>query len=141
MPKIETGENPATGLSGLDNLKALKVKRIDEETSTAILAGFSYEHGGKPLHFSYDAFDQQNFSDAANNALAALMAGQIFVVEWNSYDEAGALVPLELDAASFLTLYQQGACTHKLTQMAIARERKTALLNPSTDTAEKVAAI
>ncbi len=141
MPRIETGENPATGLSGLDNLKALKVKQIDEETSTAILAGFTYEHGGKSLHFSYDAFDQQNFSDAANNALAALMAGQALVVAWNSYDEAGALVPLELDAASFLALYQQGACTHKLTQMAIARERKTAVFNPATDTAEKVAAI
>lgn len=141
MPRIETGENPMTGLSGLDNLKAVKVKLIDEETSAAILAGFTYEHNGKPLHFSYDAFDQQNFSDAANNALAALMAGQSVAVEWNSYDEAGTLVLLELDAASFLTLYQQGACTHKLTKMAIARSRKTALFNPATDTAEKVAAI
>ena len=141
MPRIENGENPATGLGGLANVKAQKIKAIDEETSAAILAGFEYEIDGARLRFSYDAFDQQNFSDAANNALAASMAGEPFVVEWNSYDGAGALVALELSAAQFLALYQQGACTHKLTQMAIARQRKTAVNDPGTDTPEKVAAI
>jgi hypothetical protein len=132
MPRIETGENPQTGLGGLANLKALKVRRIDAETSAAILAGFDYEVAGQSLHFSYDAFDQQNFADAANNALAALMAGQPFTVAWNAYDSAGALNSLELDAGQFLALYQQGACTHKVTQMGIARLRKTALAEAAT---------
>jgi hypothetical protein len=139
MPRIESGENPATGLGGLANLKALKIKQIDAETSAAILAGFEYEIGGQSLHFSYDAFDQQNFADAANNALAALMAGQDFSVRWNGYDSAGALVSLELDAGQFLALYQQGGCTHKVTQMNIARQRKNAVAEAVT--AQAVAAI
>jgi hypothetical protein len=141
MPRIETGENPATGLSGLESQKALKVQKIDEQASAAILAGFDYEVEGQLLHFSYDAFDQQNFSDAANNALAALMAGQPLELEWNSYDASGALVSLTLDASRFLALYQQGACTHKVMQMSIARQRKTALAAPETDTPQKVDAI
>jgi hypothetical protein len=127
MPRIEIGENPKTGLGGLANLKALKVQQIDADAGAAILAGFDYEIDGQSLHFSYDAFDQQNFADAANNALAALMAGQEFAVQWNSYAGDGALVSLELDARQFLSLYQQGACTHKVTQMGIARQRKTAV--------------
>jgi hypothetical protein len=139
MPRVETGENPQTGLGGLANLKALKIKQIDAETSAAILAGFDYEIAGQSLHFSYDSFDQQNFADAANNALAALMAGQEFSVQWNSYDSAGALVSLDLDAGQFLDLYQQGACTHKVTQMGIARQRKTAVAEAAT--AQEVAAV
>lgn len=141
MPRVENGQNPATGLGGLDNVKALKIREIDQQTSAAILAGFDYEVDGRLLHFSYDGFDQQNFSDAANNAIAALMAGQPFIIEWNSYDASGALVELNLEAAQFLELYQHGACTHKVTQMAIARQRKVAVNAPATDTPEKVAAI
>ena len=141
MPRIETGQNPATGLGGLENIKAQKIHAIDEATSAAILAGFDFEIEGKTLHFSYDAFDQQNFSDAANNALAAMVASSPVTFEWNSYDTAGSFVKVELNAAQFLNLYQQGACTHKLTQMAIARQRKTAVNDPATDTAEKVEAI
>ncbi|CAK7028251.1 MAG: hypothetical protein DELT_02669 [Desulfovibrio sp.] len=141
MPRVENGQNPATGLGGLDNVKALKILEIDEQTSAAILGGFDYEIDGRLLHFSYDSFDQQNFSDGANNSIAALMAGQPFALEWNSYDESGALVELELSAAQFLELYQQGACTHKVTKMAQARQRKLAVNDPATDTPEKVAEI
>lgn len=141
MPRIETGENPTTGLGGLESLKALKAMQIDQETSAAILAGFAYEVNGGRLHFSYDVFDQQNFSDAANNALAALMAKRAAIITWNGYDETRTPVRLELPAADFLALYQEGACAHKLAQMAEARRRKALLADPATDTPQKVEAV
>jgi hypothetical protein len=139
MPRLETGENPETGLGGLPSAKALKIRQIDAEAGAAILAGFDYTVNGQSLHFSYDAFDQQNFADAANNALAALVAGQSFAVRWNSYDSTGVLVSLDLDAGQFLALYQQGACAHKVARMDHARQRKAAVAEAAT--AQEIATI
>ncbi len=69
MPKEARGINEKTGLSGAEHQKAEQRAAIDAQTSAAILAGFSYEVEGEALHFSYDSFDQQNFSDTANACL------------------------------------------------------------------------
>ena len=134
MPRIEQGVNPATGLSGMDNARALKIAAIDAETSAAILAGFDYEIEGESLHFSYDSFDQQNFADSANVATLAMsgVEGLPTEVTWNAYRNwtaatGGELVRLNLNPQQFLTLYTAGALVHKATQMEVGGRRKAAV--------------
>lgn len=110
----------------LEELKADKVFQIDAETSAAILAGFDYTINGTSYHFSYDSFDQQNFSDTANMCQLALAGtpGLPTSVVWNSYLPDGTLVQQTFDAQSFLALYTAGAMQHKATQMTIGGQRK-----------------
>lgn len=110
----------------LEELKADKVSQIDAETSAAILAGFDYTIDGTSYHFSYDSFDQQNFSDTANMCQLALAGttGLPTSVVWNSYLPDGTLVQQIFDAHAFLALYTAGAMQHKATQMAIGGQRK-----------------
>lgn len=110
----------------IDELKADKVAQIDAETSAAILAGFEYTIDGTSYHFSYDSFDQQNFSDTANMCQLALAGtpGLPTSVVWNSYLPDGTLVQQTFDAQSFLALYTAGAMQHKATQMTIGGQRK-----------------
>lgn len=106
---------------------------IDAEISSAILAGFDYAVDGVSYHFSYDAFDQQNFADTANVALLAQMGGKGLPesVPWNAYknwqDGQGELVRLTFTAESFLALYTGGAVAHKAARMAEGGARKAAL--------------
>lgn len=118
MPKIETGLDR-------DTVRA----RIDAETSAAILSGFDYAVDGETLHFSYDAFDQQNFADTANACLLAKSGAQGLPesVTWNAYRASGELVQLSLSADEFLALYAGGALSHKAACMAHGGERKAAL--------------
>ncbi len=118
MPKIETG---------LDRDAARA--RIDAETSAAILGGFDYAVDGETLHFSYDAFDQQNFADTANACLLAKSGAQGLPasVTWNAYRASGELVQLSLSADEFLALYAGGALAHKAACMAAGGQRKAAL--------------
>lgn len=117
----------------LAEIAQLKLVRIDAETSTAITAGFDYAIEGVPHHFSYDAFDQQNFADTANVALLAQMGGKGLpeTVAWNAYKNwqngNGDLVRLTFTAETFLTLYTAGAVAHKADCMASGGVRKTAL--------------
>ena len=79
----------------LEEAKAAKRAQIDAETSAAIISGFDYEIDGTPYHFSYDAFDQQNFVDTASMCQLALAGtpGLPESVTWNSYTvPGGALV-------------------------------------------------
>ena len=110
----------------LEELKADKVSQIDAETSAAILAGFDYTINGTSYHFSYDSFDQQNFSDTANMCQLAIAGteGIPASVVWNSYLEDGTLVHQTFGAQSFLALYTAGAMAHKATQMTIGGQRK-----------------
>lgn len=110
----------------LEEAKFLKVSQIDSETSSSILAGFDYEIDGVTYHFSYDSFDQQNFSDTANMCQLAMLSpeGLPSSVVWNSYLPDGTLVQQIFDAHTFLDLYTQGAMVHKSTQMSIGGQRK-----------------
>lgn len=103
--------------------------RIDAETSKAILNGFDYTVDGENLHFSYDAFDQQNFADTANACLMLKSGapGLPEAVVWNAYRTNGELVRLNLTADAFLTLYTAGALAHKAACMAAGGQRKAAL--------------
>lgn len=113
----------------LEELKADKVSQIDAETSATILAGFEYTIDGTSYHFSYDSFDQQNFSDTANMCQLALsgVEGLPTSVTWNSYLLDGTLVQQVFDAQSFLNLYMRGAMVHKATKMAVGGQRKAAV--------------
>ena len=114
----------------LEELKTAKKARIDEDTSAAILAGFDYAVNAVTYHFSYDAFDQQNFADTANVCIMkqAGMPGLPDSVMWNAYtvpdDE---LVRLTFDAPGFLALYAGGAMKHKNETMQRGGERKAAV--------------
>jgi hypothetical protein len=114
----------------LEELKTAKKARIDEDTSAAILAGFDYAVNGVTYHFSYDAFDQQNFADTANVCIMkqAGMPGLPDSVMWNAYtvpdDE---LVRLTFDAPGFLALYAGGAMKHKNETMQRGGDRKAAV--------------
>lgn len=131
--------------------KEQKVAQIDAETSSAIMAGFECESTppdtGTPelLHFSYDAFDQQNFADAAvSMQLATVSDGGIpTTTPWNAYrnhtaDSKGDLVILQLTAETFLPIYAT-ALNHKATKMAEGGQRKAAVA--AAQTVEEVEAI
>ena len=114
---------------------------IDAATSAAILAGFDYAVDNEPYHFSYDDFDQQNFTDSA--MVASLVqngtAGLPQSVNWNAYKSEGReLVRLTFTATDFLTLYA-AALAHKATQMEIGGQRKAAV--ETATTVEEVEAI
>lgn len=129
MPRTETGQHEISGLSGAEHDKAAARAAIDAETSAAILAGFDYEVDGESLHFSYDAFDQQNFSDTANACLMLKSGAQGLPesVTWNAYRADGELVRLVLTADAFLALYAGGALAHKAARMAEGGAKKEAL--------------
>lgn len=114
----------------LDEAKAAKLAEIDAETSAEVLAGFVYEIDGVRYRFSYDAFDQQNFSDTANVCILKLngTAGLPDSVVWNSYSiPDGELVRQTFDAAGFLRLYTAGAMAHKNRVMQEGGARKSAV--------------
>ena len=106
---------------------ARKIAEADAQTSAAILAGFDYDTGENQLHFSYDAFDQQNFADTANACLLSKSGvdGLPATVTWNAYQLSdGDLVQLELTADEFLELYTKGALAHKAACMEAGGQRK-----------------
>ena len=114
----------------LEELKTAKKARIDEDTSAAILAGFDYAVNGVTYHFSYDAFDQQNFADTANVCIMkqAGMPGLPDSVMWNAYTVPdNELARLTFDAPGFLALYAGGAMKHKNGTMQRGGDRKAAV--------------
>ena len=125
----------------LERVKESKILQIDAETSEAILAGFDYTVNNTVYHFSYDAFDQQNFSDTANMCQLSLAGTPSLPssVVWNSYLPDGTLVQQTFDAQTFLALYTAGAMQHKVTQMTIGGQRKAKVWAAST--VEEVEAI
>ena len=125
----------------LERVKESKILQIDAETSEAILAGFDYTVNDTVYHFSYDAFDQQNFSDTANMCQLSLAGTPSLPssVVWNSYLPDGTLVQQTFDAQTFLALYTAGAMQHKVTQMTIGGQRKAKVWSAST--VEEVEAI
>lgn len=125
----------------LERAKESKILQIDAETSEAILAGFDYTVNDTVYHFSYDAFDQQNFSDTANMCQLSLAGTPSLPssVVWNSYLPDGTLVQQTFDAQTFLALYTAGAMQHKVTQMTIGGQRKAKVWAAST--VEEVEAI
>lgn len=125
----------------LEDLKTAKAARIDAETSAAILGGFDHVVDGVTYHFSYDAFDQQNFADTANVCIMkqAGMQGLPDSVTWNAYTvPGGELARLTFDAPGFLALYAGGAMRHKNGTMQRGGERKAAV--EAAATAEEVEA-
>lgn len=143
--------NPQPVEPTLDEVKARKFATIDAETSSAIMAGFECEatppdtNTPELLHFSYDAFDQQNFADAAvSMQLATASDGGIpTTTPWNAYrnhtvDSKGDLVILQLTAETFLPIYA-AALNHKATKMDEGGQRKAAMA--VAQTVEEVEAI
>lgn len=126
----------------LDEAKAAKMAQINAETSSAIISGFDYEIDGTLYHFSYDAFDQQNFADTANMCQLALAGtpGLPESVTWNAYSvPGGELVQQTFDASAFLALYTAGAMAHKAARMVEGGARKAKV--EAAETKEEVEAV
>lgn len=106
-----------------------KIAQIDSEISQAIQAGFDYAINGETYHFSYDSFDQQNFTDTANACLMLKSGAQGLpeTVTWNAYRADGSLARLTLSADDFLALYAGGALAHKAACMEQGGMRKAEL--------------
>lgn len=148
LPDGAVMERPEKPAPTLEEVKTDAVKKVDNATSAAILAGFDYDTDLgtgviETLHFSYDSFDQQNFADSANVATLAVSGtpGLPESVTWNAYrdwtvETGGELVRLTLTPATFLELYTVGALAHKSTQMEIGGARKEAV-----EAAESVEAV
>ena len=127
-PEVVQDESAKTAT--LEELKTAKKARIDAETSAAIASGFDYAVDGVTYHFSYDAFDQQNFADTANVCIMkqAGMPGLPDSVMWNAYTVPdNELARLTFDAPGFLALYAGGAMKHKNGTMQRGGERKAAV--------------
>jgi len=117
-----------------------KIAQIDAHTSAMIMRGFDFIVNGNKYRFSYDQFDQQNFSDSAIVAQMVLAGVQGLPpdITWNAWEleidpESGQFVDrilhrLTLTWNDFLVLYTQGALTHKITQMEIGSQKKAALM-------------
>ena len=120
----------------LEEMKSDAMARVDVATSASIMGGFDCEATSpdadtpETLHFSYDSFDQQNFSDTA----IAMQLGQAATegvptsTPWNAYRNwtaanGGELVVLQLTAKTFLPLYA-AALRHKASNMAEGGIRK-----------------
>ena len=136
----EIVQDDPTNTPTLDELKTAKAAQIDADTSAAIAVGFDYDVDGVTYHFSYDAFDQQNFADTANVCLMKQsgMPGLPDSVTWNAYTPDGELARLTFDAPGFLALYAGGAMRHKNGTMQRGGERKAAV--EAAATAEEVEA-
>ena len=118
----------------IDAVAKKKIAEIDAVTSKSIQAGFDCVVDGVNYHFSYDSFDQQNFSDSANvaNLIKSGVEGLPQSTPWNAYknwtpENGGELVQLVFTADSFIQLYTAGALAHKQTCMAAGAARKDAL--------------
>lgn len=132
-----------------DEVADFKLVQIDTDTSAEIIGGFTYTVDSVDYHFSYDSFDQQNFSDTANMATLSKMgvAGIQTSVPWNAYKNwangEGELVQLTFTADTFLELYMKGTLAHKANCMLKGGTRKAAVRDALTNglTAEQIAAI
>ena len=118
---------------------------IDKNTSDTILAGFdckvNTDKGQETLHFSYDQFDQSNFTDSAVTAYAE--TGQVAsnasptTVYWNGYrdydkdQKKGELVVLTLNAQTFLPIYN-AALAHKSSNMAAGSQKRVEIAKKTT---------
>ena len=123
----------------VQQLRDKLIPQIDEATSTAIMAGFDYAINNETLHFSYDEFDQGNFTDAA---VACSVPGAPTSITWNGYRNydgyaKGELVRLTLTAAEFLPLYN-AALQHKASKMEDGGSKK-AQVNSATTAAALLA--
>ena len=131
----------AWDMMSLEEQKEATRQRIDNETQASIEAGFSYSIDDIEYHFSYDAFDQQNFADTANACLMAQsgISGLPQSVTWNAYDKDGTLVRITLTASDFLSLYAGGALAHKAAKMEAGGVRKASV--DTATTAEELLSI
>lgn len=133
----------------LQNLKTEAKTKVNNLTFQNIVAGFDYTFNtGKKdeiLHFSYDKFDQGNFTDSATVVLHTSHPVNDPTtlpteVSWNAYrnytpETGGELIVLKLTQQTFLPIYA-AALNHKTTKLAEGTQRK-ALIEAST-TAKKV---
>ena len=118
----------------IDAIAKKKIAEIDADTSKNIQSGFDCAVNGTSYHFSYDIFDQQNFSDSANvaNLIRSGVEGLPQSTPWNAYknwtpESGGELVQLVFTADSFIQLYTAGALVYKQSCMAAGAERKKAV--------------
>lgn len=129
-------------LAVFENLKEQTKVAINKLVSTNIFSGFDVEmHTSETvkemLHFSYDQFDQGNFTDGLNASLIAMKYGDAVKdvmptsVDWNAYRNynvlsGGELIVLHLEPTEYIQLYLS-AMTHKQKNMILGQQLKNEL--------------
>jgi len=116
----------------IENVISRTLEKINIYCSNCILSGFDYKVNDEVLHFSYDAFDQQNFGDTFNGIMLKKTMGIEYIpdsIEWNCYRNYSEtykddLVRLVLDVNSFIDIYVNGALIHKKNYMDICGNYK-----------------
>ena len=109
----------------IDDVKKDAIEKIDNDTSQKILSGFSYEIDSEIFHFSYDMYDQQNFSDYANMILSGNNISSIYV---NAYKDS-EVTQFEFENDQFMDLYINGALKHKMQTIEDGKTRKAEIMN------------
>lgn len=92
---------------------------VNDYCSQLIFAGFGYEVNGEDYYFSYDIFDQQNFSDASIRALAGDN-----VIEIVAKDSGGFPAVASFTSQEFMDLHKYAVNEHRNVFLKIAAQRK-----------------
>ena len=109
MPRIENGENPQTGLRGLDGVKAAKLEEINESFAEAEKAGYLMSSFG----FEVDATDRANRDvDGLIKRLAATGGAQAMFCDHRNIMQQVTLEQLKTIQLEIIT-YGQGLYAKK----------------------------
>lgn len=102
---------------------------VKEEASQRIFFGFDYELDGESWFFTYDLFDQQNFSENA------ILAGSGETVSVFARDCGGYLAELQMEPEKYLELYKYAVQEHKQAIMRESLQRKEQIRNAESEEA------
>jgi hypothetical protein len=109
MPRIENGENPQTGLRGLDGVKAAKLEEINESFAEAEKAGYLMSS----LGFEVDATDRANRDvDGLIKSLSATGEAQTMFCDHRNIKQQVTLEQLKTIQLEIIT-YGQGLYAKK----------------------------
>lgn len=110
-----------------DMLEAAK-KVINQYSTRAIFYGFWYEFHDENYFFTYDLYDQQDFSD---NAILALSGEDTSLL---ARTEANEMIKINLSPNEMLALHKYALKVHKQTYIDLSLERKNEILNIHSET-------
>lgn len=121
--------------------KDIIIRKIDNKTSEAIVAGFdadiNYNGTIETFHFSYDELDQGNFVDMSTRIMMSALTGTTIsedgFISWNGYRNhtetyKGDLVVLKLTIDQMQALYFR-ALVHKSVTMSNGKTIKILVTN------------
>ncbi|UUZ80623.1 hypothetical protein LJK88_20550 [Paenibacillus sp. P26] len=108
---------PPTVAELLARAQEAKIAELNAACSAAINGRFTSKVDGVSYQFSFDAEAQSNFVKAGR----AFDKGLMTSIRWTAYDQAGAIVRIDLDAAAFDAVFKD-SLEHLNTQLSKFRD-------------------